>query len=52
MVELFQISMSALLILVTSMPHVLTPMVPTPVSAMMGSQEMDYCVKVKRTMKY
>ncbi len=43
---LFQTLMSALLILATSMPHVLTPMAPIPVSAMMDLQEMDYYVKV------
>ncbi len=46
MPNLFQILMSALLILATSMPHVLTPMAPAPVSAMVDFQEMDYCVKV------
>ncbi len=38
--------MSALPILATSMPHVLTPMVPTLVSAMMDLLEMDLLVKV------
>ncbi len=38
--------MSVLLILVTSMPHVLTPMAPIPVSAMVDSQEMDSLVEV------
>ncbi len=46
MVELFQILMSALLILVTPMPHVQTPMAPIPVSAMVDSQEMDSLVEV------
>ncbi len=38
--------MSVLPILATSMPHVLTPMAPTPVSAMLNLLEMDSLVEV------
>ena len=42
----FQISMSVVLILVTPMPCVLTPAVPTHVPAMLDSQEMESLAQV------
>ena len=42
-----QISMSAVPVLVTPMPCVLTPVVPIHVAVILDSREMEYLVKVR-----